>query len=290
MKHLVFVINPRSGVDRQKAIEASITAVLDHGSFTYEIVHTQYAKHGTELARHAASNRAFAVVAVGGDGSVNDIAKGLLGTDTALAIIPKGSGNGMARTLGIPLNERKALAIINGAHTIRMDIGYANGQAFISNAGVGFDTVISQAFASSKTRGFRTYSWLVTKNLWTYKTIRWNISIDGEEFSERAFMITVANGQQFGYNFKIAPNASWTDGLLDVVIIKRFPRMLGGALVLRAMNGSITQSPYVKHFRAREVRVASPELKLLQTDGDAYPAEKEVRFRVEPAALRIIVP
>jgi len=290
MKHLVFVINPRSGVDREKSIQKAISETLDHSQFSYTLQQTAYPKHGTEIAQHAAMQGAYAVVAVGGDGSVNDVARGLLGTETALAILPKGSGNGMARSLRIPLNERKALQVINANKTIRMDVGFANDIPFISNAGVGFDTVVSEAFALSSVRGFKTYTWLVAKHLWRYKSIRWNFRIDGEEFSEQAFMITVANGQQFGYNFRIAPQASWTDGLLDIVVVKKFPRLLGGALVLRAMWGNITQSPFVKHFRAKEVVITSPELRLMQADGDAHVTGNEVRFRVEPAALKIIAP
>lgn len=290
MKHLVFIVNPRSGVDRQKAIEAHVKATLDSTVYTYEIRYTEYAKHGTKLAAQAAANGVFAVVAVGGDGSVNDVAKGLIGTDTALAIVPKGSGNGMARTLRIPLSTQKALSVINAGKTMLMDVGYANDHAFLSNAGVGFDTVISAAFASSNRRGLKAYSWLVAKHLWSYQSLPWRISSNGQTFSQPAFMISVANGQQFGYNFRIAPDASWTDGQLDVVIVRRFPKILGGMLVLRALTGSITRSPFVQHFRTKEIVVSHPQLSMMQTDGDAYPVEKEVRFSVEAAALRVIVP
>lgn len=290
MKHVVFIINPNSGVDRRKHIRQTLDDTLDFSQYSYEIKFTKFAKHGTHLAREAAANKAFAVVAVGGDGSVNDVAKGLLGTETALAIIPKGSGNGMARSLSIPLNVRRALHIINAGRTLEMDIGYANDEVFISNAGAGFDSLISHAFATSKARGFKTYSWLITKHLWAFKPLRLQIKIDGKEFTENAFMVSVANGTQLGYNFKIAPQASWTDGLLDIVIIKKFPKILGGGIALRALHGSITQSPFVKHFRAKEAFISSPDLHLMQTDGDAHPCSTSVHFRVAPAALKVIVP
>lgn len=290
MRHLVFVINPRSGVDRRKAIERAIARTLDLQQYSYEIRHTQYPRHGTELAKEAAANNAYAVVAVGGDGSVNDIARGLLGTETALAIIPKGSGNGMARSLKIPLNDQKAVSVINRGKMIKMDVGQANEHTFISNAGVGFDTVISEAFAKSESRGFKTYSWLVAKHLWRYKAPLWDITIDDKPFSERAFMITVANGQQFGYNFKIAPDASWTDGWLDVIVVKPFPKMLGGTLVWRAMNGSITKSRFVRHFRAKSIIVKKAGLRLMQTDGDAHMTNEKVHFSIRPGALNVLVP
>lgn len=290
MKHLVFIINPRSGVEREKAIQQAIDSLLDKQQFTYEIQHTQYAKHGTELARQAASKGVYAVVAVGGDGSVNDIVAGLLGTNTALAIIPKGSGNGMARSLGIPLQENSAIDVINRRNTISIDIGMADDRPFISNAGVAFDALISKKFAKSLRRGFAVYSWLVTKHMWTYKEWDWDITIDGKTIKEKAFIISVANGRQFGYNFQIAPQASWTDGLLDIVIIKRFPKILGGLLVYRAMNGTINKSPYVRCYTGKEVVISNPNLKLMQTDGDAHECANKVDFRLATHKQVVIVP
>lgn len=289
-KHLVFIVNPKSGVERNKIIQNAIEATLDHDQYTHEIVNTQYAKHGIELAKQAAQKGAFAVVAVGGDGSVNDIANGLDGTDTALAIIPKGSGNGTARTLGIPLDIHAALKVINKGNSIKMDIAFANDRLFISNAGVAFDALIAKKFAKSVRRGMLMYSWLVTKYLWLYKNRTFDIVVDGKELKERAFIVCVCNMQQFGYNFKIAPEASWTDGLFDVIIIRRFPKILGGIVALRAMTGTITKSPYVKFMRAKEVTISNPILKLMQTDGDAHDCEPTIHFKLKPAAQKVIVP
>ncbi len=290
MKHLVFIINPRSGVDREKAIQHAIDKELHHDTFSYEIVHTQYARHGTELAKTAADKGAYAVVAVGGDGSVNDIVKGLMGTDTRLAIVPKGSGNGMARTLKIPLTPERAIQVINQDRSIPIDVGFANEHAFVSNAGVAFDALISKKFARSLRRGITVYSWLVTKHMWTYKEWDWDIVIDGVQSRERAFIINVANGTQFGYDFKIAPGASYSDGLLDVVIIRKFPKILGGLMALRLWRGTILSSAFVKHILAREVTVRHPGLTLMQTDGDAHPCKESVRFYLKPGSLQVLVP
>ena len=289
-KHLVFIINPKSGVEREKAIKNAIEASLDHEGYTYELIHTEYAKHGIELAKEAAGKGAYAVVAVGGDGSVNDIVNGLQGTDTALAIIPKGSGNGTARTLGIPLEIHEAIEVINKGNIINMDIAYANERLFISNAGVAFDALIAKKFAKSLRRGIVMYSWLVTKYMWLYKERTFDIAVDGEQFRERAFIACVCNMRQFGYNFKIAPEADWTDGLFDVIIIRRFPKILGGMLVLRAMTGTITKSPFVRFMRAKEVRISNPVLKLMQTDGDAHDCAPSIQFKMKPAAQKVIVP
>ena len=289
-KHLVFIINPRSGTDRIKAIQSAIDEGIDESIYSHETQYTQRPQHGTELASLAASRGAYAVIAVGGDGSVADIAVGLAGTNTALGIIPKGSGNGMARTIGLPLDVTKAIRLINAGNIERIDVGYVNGKMFVSNAGVGFDALISKKFAKSTRRGLGIYSWLVTKYLWLYKEWNWRIEIDGQKISKRAFLVNVANGQQFGYNFKIAPDASYKDGWLDVTIIRKFPKMLGGALALRAMFGKITDSRYVEHFKAREVSIVHPDLKLMQTDGDAHPCGNRLEFHIEPKALDVIVP
>jgi YegS/Rv2252/BmrU family lipid kinase len=289
-KHLVFIVNPRSGTERRKEIKAAVEAYLNRDTYSWEILNTEYPKHGTVLAAEAARKGAHAVIAVGGDGSVNDVAAGILGTNTRLGIIPKGSGNGMARTLSIPRNVQEAVKIIDGGKCLDMDIAFANGKPFVSNAGVAFDALIAKKFASSKRRGFFNYSWLVAKHLWLYKSLRWHILIDGKEINERAFMIIVANGQQFGYNFKIAPMASVTDGLLDIVIVRRFPKIFAGIITIRAMNGTIASSPYVSHYTGKELTISNPSLCLMQTDGDASDCEHNITFTIKPAMLKVLVP
>lgn len=289
-KHLVFIINPRSGTDRVKAIQSAIDAGIDAALYTHETQYTQRAQHGTELARLAASRGAYAVIAVGGDGSVADVAVGLAGSDTALGIVPKGSGNGMARTIGLPLHLDEAISIVNVGKMQKIDVGHVNDRMFVSNAGVGFDALISKQFAKSKRRGLLAYSWLVAKYLWLYKEWDWRITIDGQQINERAFLVNVANGQQFGYNFRIAPDASFTDGVLDVTIIRRFPKILGAGLALRAMWGNINDSRYVQHYRGKEISIVHPDLRLMQTDGDAHPCGNRLDFRIAPASLQVIVP
>lgn len=289
-KHIVFIINPKSGVERQKEIKQAIDAHLDEHKYSHEIWRTEYAKHGTALAAEAAQKGAYAVIAVGGDGSVNDIVRGLMGTDTLLGIIPKGSGNGMARTMRIPLDTAEAIKVINKGNAEGMDVAFANGEPFISNAGVAFDALISKKFARSERRGFMTYSWLVTKYMWLYKEREFKITVDGKEHTALAFMVNVANGQQFGYNFKIAPMADYTDGILDVIIIRKFPKILGGLLVIRAMAGTIAGSPYVTHLTGKEITISNPLLKLMQTDGDAHECVNEIKFTIKKGAQKVLVP
>jgi YegS/Rv2252/BmrU family lipid kinase len=289
MKHLVFVVNPKSGVERNKKIQAAIEAHLDQLVYSYEIQQTQHAGHGTNLAQDAAVKGAFAVVAVGGDGSVNDIIKGLLGTNTLLAIIPKGSGNGLARTLSIPLDLSKAIQTINRCMVEAIDIGFANGKVFASNAGVGFDALVCKKFSQSKRRGLFVYTWLITKHMWLYRSWAWVLNVDGQEHEETAFFISVANGRQFGYNFKIAEDASWTDGLLDIVIIRKFPKILGALLGFRMLSGTLLKSKYVHRIRAKQVLISNPQLKWMQTDGDSVACSNSIEFTIQEKAQKVIV-
>lgn len=290
MKKILFIINPKSGVDRVKALQNLIDQHLDHSKFEYHIAHTEYAKHGTELAKKGVNDSYQIIVAVGGDGSVNDVIAGIHNTNATLAIIPKGSGNGLARSLKIPLDSAKAIELINKEKKATIDLGKADDKIFVSNAGVGFDALVARKFAKSNRRGMAIYSWIVTKYLWMYKEKVWEIEVDGVPIKERAFILTVANAAQFGYNFKIAPHANLQDGLFDIVIIKKYPKILGAVIALRAFNGTILQSKFVVHFKGKKITIRHPELSLLQMDGDVYKCGTEVKIEMQPASLHVMVP
>lgn len=290
MEKILFVVNPRSGVDRVKALQHLIDAHLDNSKFSYEIAHTEYAKHGTVIAREAVAKGIDIIVAVGGDGSVNDIVAGIANADITLAIIPKGSGNGLARSLHIPLNPAQAIAVINKNNKVAIDIGKANQYTFASNAGVGFDALVAKKFAKSKRRGIAVYSWLVTKYLWKYKERTWDIIIDGEKYREKAFILTVANAEQFGYNFKIAPVADLQDGWFDVVIIRKYPKILGMVIAIRAFTSTLLKSKYVVHHRGKHITIHHPDLNSLQFDGDVSPCDNTVTIEMQPLGLKVLAP
>lgn len=290
MEKILFIINPKSGVDRVKALQGAIEKHLDQTRFKADLAYTEYAKHGTEIARNAVENGYTIIAAVGGDGSVNDIIAGIHGTSATLAIIPKGSGNGLARSLRIPLDTAQAITLINEGQRHTIDLGKADGKIFVSNAGVGFDALVARKFAKSKRRGMAMYSWIVTKYLWRYKEWKWEIEVDGTVIQEKAFILTVANAEQFGYNFKIAPMADLNDGLFDIVIIKKYPKILGAAIALRAFNGSLMKSKFVRHLKGQKVIIRHPGLSLLQMDGDVHACSHEVTIEMMRSALRVIAP
>jgi diacylglycerol kinase family enzyme len=202
-KRIVFIVNPASGVGRQKGIEFLIDRYLDTSKFSFSVWYTEKAGHATELSREAVSQGLDAVIAVGGDGTINEIAQGLVGTDVALGIVPAGSGNGLSRHLMIPMNPGKALRVLNSYKTARIDTATLNGGLFVSVAGVGFDASVAKKFSRAGKRGFRTYFTIVALSYPMYRPKKYKMVIDGKEITRRALLVSFANSSQFGNNASI---------------------------------------------------------------------------------------
>ena len=223
MKTIRFIINPVSGVGKQKGIEELIKTNLNHDIFDCEVSYTKAAKHATELAKEATEKNMDFVIAVGGDGTVNEVAKGLIHTNTTMGIIPMGSGNGLALHLNIPVEPIKAIQLINTCHVRKIDTCTANGIPFLNVSGIGFDSHIAHKFANAGTRGISTYLRLIISEWWNYSNRKYTLSYNNETLETEAIMISFANGTQFGNNFLISPNSLDNDGLLDICILKKFP-------------------------------------------------------------------
>lgn len=291
MKQILFIINPKSGVDRKKSIEKSIAQHIDAQKFQYKLAFTEYAKHGAEIAKQAVLDKVDIVAVVGGDGSINDVLDSLAGSDTALAILPKGSGNGLARSLEIPINVKEALLVINKQKYATIDLGTINDKLFVSNAGVGFDAVITEKFSKSKIRGFKSYSKIIAAHLLKYKPLQYRIEVDGQGFEEKAFMITVANGIQLGYGFKIAPKALLDDGVFDVIILKKFYKIFAATIAIRAFTGKILKSKYVRHLSGRRILISHPNLNTFQYDGEAATcSDSVVEIELSSRKLKVLIP
>lgn len=287
-KKILFIINPMAGTERVKLLQKDIEAYLDSSVFAYDWVYTQYAKHGIALAQNAVRDHYDIVVAVGGDGSVNDVVNGLYGTSTLLGIIPKGSGNGLARSLQIPLQQKKAIQNLNRLRVVDIDVGKADGHLFVSNAGVGFDTVVTDLFQSSTQRGFQTYLQIILKQVWRYPSKKWQVTVDGEKYKTTSFMLTAANAQQLGYNFIIAKDADLSDGYFNFINMRKFPSSLAATIGLRAFMGKLDSSRFVSQKLAKRIVIAHPELKLLQIDGETRPCQSEILIEMMPKKLRVL--
>ncbi|MCW3462701.1 diacylglycerol/lipid kinase family protein [Chitinophaga nivalis] len=291
MKKILFIINRKAGTDREKKLGDAIRQHLPADQFEVSITHLAYLGHGADLSREAVKNGVHTVVAVGGDGSINEIAQGLVGSQTAMAILPLGSGNGLARALKIPLDVHKALRLIAAGKQRAIDVGYANEHLFLSNAGVGFDALIAEQFRHTKKRGLSGYAKLVLKSFKDYQPASYSIDIDGQQLQVPAFLLTIANGNQFGYEFKLAPGANVFDGLLDICIMPPVSFLELLPVSMYSLLGNIDKTRFMQHYTGKEITIRSSELQYLQVDGDAVPLSEPglVRLRIQQAAIQVVV-
>ena len=218
-KKIAFIMNPNSGTTSKAGIPGLIERRLDKEKFDYIIMNTQYAGHATELAGKAVEDNFDIVVAVGGDGTVNETGRALVHTNTAMGIIPSGSGNGMARHLMLPMEAGKAIDIINECEIHTLDYGLINDMPFFCTCGMGFDAFISKKFAEAGKRGLMTYMENVLKEGLKYQPETYEIEDENGKKMYKAFLVSVANASQYGNNAYIAPQSSMSDVFLDVIIM-----------------------------------------------------------------------
>ncbi|MEZ5198517.1 MAG: diacylglycerol kinase family lipid kinase [Bacteroidales bacterium] len=289
-KKLVFIVNPASGVHKKNNITAIIEESIDRSKFDYSIERTTGPGHATEISRAQVEAGVDIVVAVGGDGSVNEAAKGLVHSQAVLGIIPAGSGNGLANFLKIPTNYRKAIEVINQQNVAKIDTGSINEKLFVSIAGIGFDGLVARKFAESKRRGFLSYLRIVTEEYPNYKPKKYKITYDNNEINTRAMFIAFANSDQFGYGTAIAPNARIDDGLLDVCIAAKPPIIDFPVLASLLYWRKIDKSKHLELFKASEIIVKSKKKRWVNIDGESMKHGKKLFIKVHPNSLNIIVP
>ena len=324
MKNIAFIINPVSGTLNKRRIPKLIDKLLDRQQWMPDIVFTEYKGHAIELARHYAALGFNAVVAVGGDGTVNEVASGLRGTNTALGVIPIGSGNGFARHLGTPLRVTNAIEALNHMTPVRCDYGLANDHPFFVTCGTGFDASISEEFQKAGARGLRTYVQQIVKHIFSYQPEHYTLQYSptkvvsnsspkvGEvarsdggvwttagAFSPQdglstlegdAFLITFANCNQWGNAAVIAPKASIQDGLLDVVVCSPFPLILAPGLALSLFTKTIDQGLYVSSLKTRQLTLHRDAPAPFHLDGDPIQMGTDIHIRVVEDGLWVLAP
>ncbi len=292
MKHnFLFIVNPVSGIGKQKKIEELLRQHIDHSAVDYTVRYTERVHHGTELAREGVEEGCFdAIVAVGGDGSVNDVVAGIAGTDMTLGIIPCGSGNGLARNLKIPLTPSHAIEMLNRFKTGVIDTIYMNGRVIASIAGIGFDALVARRMKEAKVRGLQAYAKIIVADYPAYKEHTYRLNIDGREVERKAWFISFANSNQFGYNTAIAPMAKLDDGLIDVCIVDKIPLIhLPLTAPLLYLN-HFELSQHVEYYKAHEVTVYNNDDEWVNVDGEGEKVGKELNFRNVQRSLKIMVP
>lgn len=285
----LFIINPVSGGKKKDGVPELVEKYLDPAIFDYDIEFTTGIFHAHDLAK-AAIGEYDIVVAVGGDGTVNEIASAIAGTDTVLGVIPFGSGNGLSRFLSIPMDAIGAIKTMNAGRTITIDAGKMNGQWFFNMAGMGFDAHISHVFANGSTkRGFVSYFKSSIQEISTYQSKSYHIIVDGVPYDREAFMLSMANSSQYGNNAHVSPTASVQDGLLDVCIIKPFPLWRFPEMGLRMFTKTADSSKYVEIIKGKHVHITRSQEGPIHLDGEPQVAGTDIDIEVVFAALKVIV-
>ena len=287
-KKIVFIINPISGTHSKEEIPDLIEKRLDHELNDYEIQLTGYAGHATEIARGCVERQVDIVVAVGGDGTVNEVARSLTHSQTALGIMPCGSGNGLARHLCIPMDLKRALDIINASHIEAFDYGVINDLPFFCTCGMGFDAFISLKFAESGKRGPITYVENVLKEGLKYKPETYEVESDDGKHRYKAFLIACANASQYGNNAYIAPGATMKDGEMDVIIMEPFDALEAPQIAADLFMKTLGNNSKIKTFRTKQLTIHRKAPGAIHYDGDPLMTDNDIDVHMEHMGIRIV--
>lgn len=251
---------------------------------------TQSPGHATELARKAVDQNADFVFAVGGDGTVNEVAQGLVGSNVAMGILPKGSGNGLARHLGLSMSFRKSLGILSVHHKQMIDTIVVNGKLSVNVSGIGFDGHVAGLFANKAKRGLIGYAKLILKEFINFKSFDAHVEVNGKSFETKSFIIALANSSQFGNNARVAPQASVCDQLIDVCFIKKVPLLQAIGFSSKMFSGTLDQSKYVDIIKTERLTLNLNQSVAYHIDGEAMNASDRFEVAIRPSSLRVLVP
>lgn len=290
----LFIVNPISGVGRQKRIEALIKQNLNHDLFDYEVRYTERIHHGTELAREAAEKGYDCVVAVGGDGSVSDVVQGLRGSTARLGIIPCGSGNGLAHALKLPLQPWLAIRALNQRHELTIDSILISGDGpdpteyvCVGAAGVGFDAHAMRLMQAAKTRGITGYTNIVLRAYNNYNEADYTLHLNGRTITRNAWIIALQNSDRIGYNMPVSPNARLDDGIIDISIIDKVPLDHIPITAPLALTNHLQISQHVEMFRTKEVTIEGNVDKWVDIDGEGINIGRTVHFVNQPQSVNV---
>ena len=289
-KRVVFIVNPISGTHGKEAILKTVREKIDPEKYEFEICRTQYAGHAELLARQAVQEHVDVVVAIGGDGTINEVGRALVHTETAMGIIPCGSGNGLARHLHIPMDTSGALQVINEGHCRLSDYGLIDEHPFFCTCGVGFDAFVSLKFANSGKRGLLTYLENTLHESLTYSPETYEIENSTGTVKYKAFLIACANASQYGNNAYIAPQASLTDGMMDITILEPFTVLDVPSLSFQLFNRTIDQNSRIKTMKDKKITIRRQSEGVFHYDGDPVMGGATLEVEMVPAGLKIVAP
>jgi diacylglycerol kinase (ATP) len=287
---VLFIVNPISGKGKGKQIVNMLEKKIDKSKIDYEVVYTEKSKHATELSKNAVERGFDIVTAIGGDGSMHETALGLIGSNTALAIIPTGSGNGLARHLNIPMNVNKAIETINKGNKIVIDTLQIGKRLGVGIAGIGFDGYVSELFSKFGKRGLITYAKIIIKEYSGYKPKSITLLIDNKEYTFNPLLISFANSSQFGNNATIAPMANVQDNILDVCVLNKLSIFQSIAFAVKLFNKKTASSKFLQIIPCNSLKVLNNDCKFMHIDGEPKKAEQVFDISINPLSLNVIVP
>ena len=287
-KKIVFILNPISGTHSKKEIPDLIDKLIDHEQFDYDLKLTEYAGHAAEIAKQCATEGIDVVTAIGGDGTVNEVARSLVHSQTALGIIPCGSGNGLARHLCLPLDVKKAIQILNACCIEDFDYGVINDLPFFCTCGMGFDAFISLKFAEAGKRGPITYVENVLKEGLKYQPETYEVEDESGARKYKAFLIACANASQYGNNAYIAPGATMKDGEMDVIIMEPFDALEAPQIAADLFMKTLTNNSKIKTFRTKSLQIHRTAAGAIHYDGDPVMTDRNIDVHIEHLGIKIV--
>jgi YegS/Rv2252/BmrU family lipid kinase len=281
----LFILNPKAGVPPFNFI---ISKDLDRRKHELTCIKSMCISDSEILIKEN-FNKYDVFVAAGGDGTVHTIASELVGSEKILGVLPIGSGNGFAKEFGFKMNIRALLSNIEKRESTEIDVIEINDKLCLNVAGIGLDSFVAHSFNKLKLRGFLPYVWLTFKTFWRLRPFHVTIRIGGEVIvSEKLFVLTIANTRQFGNNAFIAPEAKPNDGIIDIVIIKPFPKILGSLFIIRLFTKRINKSKYVRHFKTDKEIVIETDETRFHIDGEPLKISGKVVIKIKKEVLKVL--
>lgn len=287
-RDILFIINPKSGVGSKKELPRMIKKLIDKQKFNLSIEKTRHVGHASDIAREAAERGTDVVVAVGGDGTVNEVARSLAGTSTALGIIPCGSGNGFARHLGVPMDVARSIIFLNTAEPVCVDYGKINSTPFFCTCGVGFDAFVSSSFARGTRRGFLGYMHQTLVDWVNYKPEVYEIETESSKKTYKAVLVACGNAAQYGNNAYISPNASMRDGFLTITILEPFPPVDVPIVLGQLFGHSLEKNGHIKMLKAKWVRIRRASAGPVHFDGEPVDMDSEIFVEIVPSGVHVM--
>lgn len=289
-ENILFIINPVSGKGSQSNVVKQINEHIELNKYNILYENTKYKGHAHEIALQYREKGIKKIIAVGGDGTVNEIGSAILNTEILLGIIPRGSGNGLARYLSIPMNVKNAIKILNNPTIKVIDAARINDKYFFCTSGVGFDAHVGKIFNKSTRRRPMNYYKATILEFFTYRPKKYTLRFDDQKRKVKALLIAFANAGQYGNNVYISPDAKIDDGLLDLCILKPFPKSFMLSVGLKLIGRAINKSKYLEVIKCKEIVLKRKKKIKCHYDGEPYKVRKKIEVRILPASLKVMIP